>query len=210
MQPNNFNRPYRAEQIAKRIQEKKFLFSLNGTTLLELLLALLILSILLGVSLPGFSRMLANTRTDQAMQSLTEAIALSKSNAIMTQKTVTLCRSRDQQNCVGNWEQGFIVFTDENGNRKIDIEDKLLLAKQFPNLQGNLRWRAFRNRQYLQFTAEGFTRYQNGNFTFCPDSKNPREAQQLIISRTARVRKATDSDGDDIVENSRGKPIDCD
>lgn len=181
----------------------------RGTTLLELLLALLILSILLGMSLPGFSQLLNSTRADQAMQSLTEAIALARTNAITTQHIVTFCRSKDQQTCGGVWGQGFIVFTDANGNREIDGDDLLLRAKQFINLPGELRWRAFRNRQYIQFTPEGFTRYQNGNFTYCPHSKDARNARQLIVSRTARVRKAMDSDGDEIVENSRGKPINC-
>lgn len=183
--------------------------SCGGFTLLELLITLLILSVLLGQSLPGFQQMLNAKKADLTMKKLAQSIQYARSSAIRTGKFVTLCRSNDGESCGGRWEDGLISFTDSNGDRNIDEEDELLRHTYFDNSEGSLSWRAFQNRQYLQFTQRGFTRYQNGNFTYCPQGDDPTLVRQLIINRTGRIRYARDSDGDGFREDSRGRKLSC-
>ena len=182
----------------------------RGISLLELLIVLFILSILFGISLPGYQNVVENRRGDAVLKKLASAIQLARSSAISTGSLATLCRSADGAECGGRWQDGIIVFSDHNGDRKINQEDKLLRYISFDDGSGSIRWRAFQNRQYLQITSQGFTRYQNGNFTYCPRNKEAEYARQLIINRTARMRYAIDSDGDGIREDSRGQPIRCD
>ncbi len=181
----------------------------NGFTLLELLLALLLLSMLLGVSLPSFQNLVEQSRGDVVLRKLAGAVQLARSTAITRNSYATLCRSRDGVECGGQWQDGVIVFSDRNGDRIINQDDELVRFISFPDSGGSIKWRAFQNRQYLQITSQGFTRYQNGNFTYCAHNKNPEFARQLIINRSARMRYAVDGDGDGIRENSRGEPISC-
>ncbi|MEQ8314514.1 MAG: GspH/FimT family protein [Gammaproteobacteria bacterium] len=182
----------------------------SGFTLLELLITLLMLSLLLGIALPDFHELVQQKQSDITIRTLTTALELARTSAITDNSLSTLCRSSDGSECGGNWEDGILVFTDHNGNRKIDTEDRLIRHFPSPGSTGKLYWRAFQNRQYLQFTPQGFTRYQNGNFTFCPHSKDLSLARQIILNRSARIRHAQDSDGDGIREDSRGRPIRCD
>ena len=181
-----------------------------GMTLLELMITLFLLAILSGVSMPGFKQLIESQKSDALIRRVASTIEFSKSSAIASGTLVTLCRSSDGERCGGKWQQGILVFTDANGDRDINQDDQLLRYTTFPAVQGELRWRAFQNRQYLQITSLGFTRYQNGNFTYCPADKDPRFASQLIINRTGRIRFAIDSDGDGIKEDSRGRAIRCD
>ena len=181
----------------------------NGFTLVELLLVLSILSILLGLSLPNFQAMYAQRQADVVIRKVSKAIQLARMSAIRTGKLVTLCRSDSGVECGGQWRDGIIVFSDRNGDRKINQDDVLQQFITFPGINGSLKWRAFQNRQYLQITNQGFTRYQNGNFTYCPNNGDASLARQLIINRTARIRFAIDRDGDGIREDSRGRPISC-
>ena len=181
----------------------------DGFTLVELLLVLSILSILLGLSLPNFQAMYAQRQADVVIRKVSKAIQLARMSAIRTGKLVTLCRSDSGVECGGEWRDGIIVFSDRNGDRKINQDDVLQQFITFPGINGSLKWRAFQNRQYLQITNQGFTRYQNGNFTYCPNNGDASLARQLIINRTARIRFAIDSDGDGIREDSRGRPISC-
>ena len=181
-----------------------------GFTLLELLITLLMLSLLLLIALPDFRELIQQKQSDITVRTLTTAIELARTSAITDNKLTTLCRSSDGSECGGKWEDGILVFTDHNGNRKIDTEDRLVRYFPFPSSTGKLQWRAFQNRQYLQITPQGFTRYQNGNFTFCPHSKDLSLARQIILNRSARIRHAQDSDGDGIREDSQGRPIRCD
>ena len=181
----------------------------DGFTLVELLLVLSIMSILFSLSLPNFQAMHAQRQADVVIKKLSEAIQLARMSAIRTGKLVILCRSDRGVECSGQWHDGIIVFSDGNGDRKINQDDVLQRFFTFPGIGGSLRWRAFQNRQYLQITSQGFTRYQKGIFTYCPNDGDASLARQLIINRTARIRFAVDSDGDGIREDSRGRPINC-
>ncbi len=183
--------------------------SLTAYSLFELLFALAIVSILVGIAAPDFQGLVERTRSDRTIKLLERAIEMARIAAISSQQIVTLCRSRDGGECGGQWQDGVLIFRDGDGDREIDDDEILIRWVTFPGYEGQLRWRAFQNRQYLQFTPQGFTRYQNGNFTYCPADGDERHARQLIINRLARVRHAQDSDGDGIQEDSRGRPLRC-
>ncbi|MFK7864763.1 MAG: GspH/FimT family pseudopilin [Pseudohongiellaceae bacterium] len=178
-------------------------------TLIELLIVLTIVAIALSIALPNFSEFIEQKKANDTIKRVKQAITVAKVGAVVNGNYVTLCKSRSGEKCEGNWEQGMIAFTDKNGDRKINQDDRLLRYFTFPEVEGTIRWRAFQNRQYLQITGQGFTRFQNGNFTYCPHNKKPYLARQIIINRTARVRFSIDSNGDGIQEDSRGRPIRC-
>ena len=182
---------------------------IRGLTLLELLVCLFILSILLHSTAPSLGELVTRKRSEVSARQLELAIELARNAAVTRNLTVTLCRSDNGEDCGGAWHDGVLIFTDQNENRELDEEDSIVRYLMFYDYDGTITWRAFQNRQYLQITALGFTKYQNGNFTFCPRNKDTRFAQQLIINRTARVRHAQDKDGDGIREDSRGRPIRC-
>ena len=182
---------------------------MQGLSLLELLLALLLLSVLLGMAMPGFSEVVQQQRIDLTARQLRQAIEVGRNAAITGNSMVTLCRSRTGDSCAGQWGDGVLVFVDYDTNGALDSTDRVVRHFAFTEFDGAISWRAFRNRQYLQITAAGFTNYQNGNFTLCPADGDRRLARQLIISRTARVRQAEDENGDGIREDSRGQPLQC-
>ena len=178
-------------------------------TLIELLITLLILSILLAIGLPSFSSLVETRKSDMTLAKIKQAIEVAKVRAVVNGRIVTLCKSQDGIKCGGSWEQGIITFTDANADRTINQDDKLIRYFTFPEAEGRIHWRAFQNRQYLQITSQGFTKFQNGNFTYCPFNKKSYLARQLVINRTARARYTMDSDGDGVHEDSNGKPIRC-
>ncbi len=181
-----------------------------GFSLVELLICIAILAILLGLAIPGYSSFVQKNRANQVINQLSHAINLGRSTAIITQRMVTFCRSEDGLSCGGNWQDGSILFTDQNADREINGDDQLILHIPMLELPGTLKWRSFQNRQYLQLTPLGFTNYQNGNFTYCPENNDATLAQQIVISRTGRIRLAIDYDGDGLREDSKGKPLKCD
>lgn len=180
-----------------------------GLTLLELLVALAIAAVLVGLSVPGWSELVGRKRGDLVIRRLNQAIELARISAVSYGEMVTLCRSRDGTVCGGAWHEGVVVFRDPNGDRRLAQDQQPIHYLDFGGSQGMIFWRAFGNRQYLQFTPLGFTRNQNGNFTYCPDSGDLRQARQLIVNRAGRTRRAIDSNGDGIAEDSQGRPLRC-
>lgn len=180
-----------------------------GFTLIELLSVLGILALLLNLALPGFTELRRNIRMDITSKEIVRLVHAARVSAITRGSLATICPSNDGINCTRNWHDGVLIFEDRDGDRRISSEADLVRYHQFPDFEGEIRWRAFQNRRYLQITPQGFTRYQNGNFTICPEDKDARFARQLIVNRVARIRHAKDSNGDGFREDSRGRPLRC-
>ena len=182
----------------------------SGMTLLELIVAMALLSLLLAVAAPSLSGIIEQRRGDEAIRLLREAIELTRAAAISSGGLATLCRSGDGASCGGRWEEGMIVFIDGDGNRVPDTAGALVRVFRFPSPTGDIRWRSFGNRQFLQMTPMGSTRNQNGNFTWCPGNGDVSLARQLIVNAAGRMREALDNDGDGVREGANGRPIACD
>ena len=183
----------------------------KGFTLLELLIALAILSLLLTISVPSLRQTLERQRGNAILQRLASSIQFARSSAIKSGQWVTLCPSREGLQCdaPGDWQDGYIAFFDPERNRVPENDAALLLRVSMDPAGGSLTWRAFQSKPYLQFTPLGLIAGQSGNFTWCAADNDPALAGQLIINKVGRVRQAIDSDGDGIREDSQGKPLQC-
>jgi len=182
----------------------------GGMTLVELLLVLsILLFLMLKVATPFFSERRQVMEIDHMMLDIQNSIALARRSAVSENTMVTYCRSNDFLHCQGNWMDGAIIFTDANADHVVNQQDRILFSTPSIKPAGQLKFAAFRNRQYLQLTPRGITDFQNGNFTFCPADGNPTRARQLIVSFSAKTRMAKDTDGDGIVEDSKGLALRC-
>jgi type IV fimbrial biogenesis protein FimT len=185
--------------------------ALRGLGLIELLLSLALLAfLLLRLAQPAWQHAHERHQTNLMMQELQQLIAMARHSAIAENQVITLCRSNDGRHCQGQWRDGSIMFTDSNADQQLNGSERLLFRSGPLPLAGELRFNAFRNRQYLLLTPQGVTDFQNGNFTWCPASGDLRLARQLILSASGRTRMAVDSDGDQVVEDSQGQPLRCD
>ena len=182
----------------------------RGFTLIELMLTLAVAALLLAMAAPSFNRLVANHRGAAAMNQMAGAVNFARSLAITQGGVVTLCPGRSTE-CLGRdqWHRGALIFVDQNRNGILDGNERVTRA--LPALEPGERiyWRSFRNRTYLQFHARGYTRWQNGNFLYCPPDGDPRLARMAIINPPGRLRSARDRDGDGVVEDASGRPLAC-
>ena len=117
-------------------------------------------------------------------------MSFARAAAVTTGKMITLCRSANGSSCGGQWQDGILVFTDANADRKPNGSDRILRYTAFGNKAGTLQLRSFPNRQYVQFSPLGFSNRQNGSFTWCPPGGDAALAQQLVFTQSGRVRSA--------------------
>jgi type IV fimbrial biogenesis protein FimT len=179
-----------------------------GFNLIELISVMAICSIILGLSAPSFSELLIRNRVSAHLSIISKAVTLARTSSIYKNTVVTLCRSKSYRTCDGTWSKGFMLFTDANKDRSINEDDQLLLKVDNIPEGDNIYWRAFQNRQYLQMNPEGYTRYQNGTFTYCPKEGN-QYAKAIIINAAGRVRFSLDTNKDGIYEGANGTPLRC-
>ena len=183
--------------------------SAHGLTLLEMLVALATSVLLVVLAVPGLGSTLRKNQSEALVNELVRLLAYARSEAVTRGRTVTLCHSSDGLRCVGQWEQGLLVFADLNEDGDFNGDDQVLRQTSFKPGLGTLQLRSFPNRQYVQFVSAGFTNKQNGSFTWCPADQDLELAQQIIFIQSGRTRLARDTNGDKIREGADGKPLSC-
>jgi type IV fimbrial biogenesis protein FimT len=88
----------------------------GGASLVELMFAIFIFSILAMITIPSFRDASLSSRLTATANSLHGSIQLARSEAIKANAVTTLCASEDGLACAGSgdWDQGWIVL-DANG-----------------------------------------------------------------------------------------------
>ncbi|HEC17805.1 MAG TPA: prepilin-type N-terminal cleavage/methylation domain-containing protein [Gammaproteobacteria bacterium] len=189
----------------------------NGFSLIELIVTLAIAAIVLSIGIPSFQAYIQNNRQTIAINELVTALQLARNNAITQRVPVTLCKSADTAAATptcstgggsGDWSQGWILFTNPNNDTTLDPGETLL--RVHGPLQGEASFIGTGPVvNQVTFTPQG--RISNGfggTINLC-DSRGAEHAKALVISLGGQVRQATDSDGDNIVENGNGDPVSC-
>jgi type IV fimbrial biogenesis protein FimT len=184
--------------------------SMSGQSLIELLCVITIVTVLVSAALPAWQPVIRQQEGRQVMQGLVSLLNNARTTAVQENADVTVCPATPGElRCAGSWHRGAIAFIDPSGLRN-PTGDSLIHRLQWPDNSGELRWRAFGNRQYLIINSHGYIRHQSGNFTWCPPDADPRQASQLVINAAGRLRLAGDQDGDGIAEDSSGQALECD
>ena len=85
-----------------------------GFTLVELLIAIVVVTILLAAGAPAFKDFIKNNRVTAQANDLISSIQLARSEALKRGTNVVVCASNDGKKCTGEdtWADGWIVFSD--------------------------------------------------------------------------------------------------
>ena len=90
----------------------------GGFTLIELMVAIVMVAILIGFAVPSFTSMVNGNRLTSAVNELSAGIQSARMEAIRRSSRVVLCRSDDGLTCnngAGVW-RGWISFVDTNSD----------------------------------------------------------------------------------------------
>jgi type IV fimbrial biogenesis protein FimT len=181
----------------------------KGYTFIELLSAISILVIVFGLAAPGIHSMVERNKAATGINWIIRAVSMTRGTAIERGVLTTLCPTKNRVKCGGKWHDQIMIFTDGNGNRKLDHEDVAVSFLKFPHKGSTLKWRAFKNQQYLQMTSTGFTNYQNGNFVYCSADRDLRFSRQIVLNLQGRLKQSHDRNNDGLVEDRYGKHLKC-
>ena len=175
----------------------------------ELLFTLALLAILTAFAVPRFDQLLAEQRASTIINQLVLRIETARKQALLRGQTLTLCPA--EGTCLGrdDWIKGALLFVDQEADGRMAATDRLVRRFSPFDSSGEIEWRSFGNRAWIQFGPDGLTPSQSGRFTYCPADGNPRFARQIIVNASGRTRLASDQDGDGIRESSDGHPLSC-
>lgn len=133
----------------------------NGFTLYELLITLLIVGVILTLGIPNLSEFSANSRLTGAANDLHASFQLARSEAARAKTNITICASANPfdaaANCGGTWNQGFIVFIDDDGDLVRAGAGETVLRAHGP-LDPEIILAVANNATYFSYAATGLGR----------------------------------------------------
>ena len=92
----------------------------RGFTLYELLITVLIVGVVLTFAVPNMQDFARNSRMTSTANDLHAAFHLARSESSRAKTNITVCASANalaaNADCGGTWDQGFIVFVDDDGD----------------------------------------------------------------------------------------------
>ncbi len=158
----------------------------QGLTLVELLVALALVALLVGLGVPGLGDLIASSRVKATATRFMGHVNMARTEAIVRGQRVVLCPSRDGAGCLadGLWHAGWLMFVDRDGDREHAVDEPLLQAAGPATA---VRLVTSRMRRRLVFQPTGLSPASNGTYTVC--SLRPATAPlAVIVSNTGRAR----------------------
>jgi type IV fimbrial biogenesis protein FimT len=177
-----------------------------GYTLIELMSMLAVVSILVSVGLPMLNVFFDSNRMVSNTNDLVAGLNIARSEAIKQQMRITLCQSADTASCTGSgqWEDGWIVFQDPNGNATVDGGERILRLNAAVDGQVTIRSNDVGNQiaSSVSFTSRGLPKAlnggaQSGTFRIC-DKRGLKVnadgvstvARGVVLSPSGKVRSS--------------------
>ena len=174
----------------------------NGFTLIELLVVLAIVGVLVAMAVPSFNTMLQKRTVRGAALSLVSDIRYARSEALRRSDSVTICSlvANSTNACTvagaANWVNGWMVFSDTNGNGIYDAATDEIVRVQQPlrniaTVQGPT---PANDPSFIVFQANGRTRglasgaVPGQAFRFTPVGTFPANTERTVcVSAQGRV-----------------------
>lgn len=158
-----------------------------GFTLIEAMIVLTVIAVSLTLGVPAFGQMLQRQRINTAMHLISTDLAMARSSAIMRRSQVVVCPRTADNRCRDDhdWRLGWLVFTDDDGNRQPDAPGDILRASDAPSAGSDLTLAS--SRRFLRYQRDGRSAGTNLTVHVCAGG---RLTGQIVVSNLGRVRSA--------------------
>lgn len=159
-----------------------------GFTLIELMVAIAMLAVLLGIAVPDLRNYLINSRLTAQINDLVADISLARSEAATRSARITICTSADLETCSGEgdaWEGGRIVFVDTNANGDREATEQILKTTASLGGSRTLVATGFSNTNSISFRPYGGLQpATGGSFLLCDPATDT--GRTVMVAATGR------------------------
>ncbi len=138
----------------------------HGFTLYELLITVLIVGVVLTVGVPNMLAFNQNSRMTATANDVHSAFHLARSESSRAKTNITVCASSSSMgatpDCEGTWDQGFIVFVDNDGDLSVDAGTDSVL-RSYPAVDDAITLSVANDATFFSYASTGLGRTVVGN-----------------------------------------------
>jgi len=142
-----------------------------GLSLLELLVVLGLVGVLASLAVPSMGALQLKRAVHHSAQALVADLRLARSEAVKRAHTVVMCSSLDGQACSASaaWLEGWIVFADRDGDRRLDASDDLIRVQQrLTGLSSVASTKPQNDKAYFVYQPTGLAKAATQTLVFTP------------------------------------------
>lgn len=122
---------------------------IRGVTLIELLVAIAIVAIMSAIGIPSFQRYKLEQQAEAQREAMLNSLSTARVAAQRFSVPVNVCPSSDAASCGNDWNQGWIVYLDNDRDDQLSNGEQVLFAHQYQGkiqiLTANSRFRFLPN-----------------------------------------------------------------
>jgi type IV fimbrial biogenesis protein FimT len=174
--------------------------------MIELLTVVSIVGILLGIGVPSFRYVTTSNRVSAEVNALLSDMQFARSEAVKQGQMVTVCPSTNQNQCDANsttWQNGWIVFSDINGNQQVATAATDILRRQSAFTSAQDTFVSNNGLSFASFNREGFATafpvtaagYVTITLHSTPNSTQWTRCLQLFFTGMMGTQRTTDPQG---------------
>lgn len=154
----------------------------RGFSLLELVICLTIIGILFHFASPYIYNILYNQEVNSILPIIKQHFMQGKANALTHHSEVVMCSTKNFNECQeDNWSSGIILFIDNNHNRQVDFNEKIISTTKTSLKYGKLEWRGNASHKHeIVFKGDtGLPRGVKASFYYC-GIQSPKSMQVIV------------------------------
>jgi type IV fimbrial biogenesis protein FimT len=161
--------------------------SQRGFTLIELMIVLLIVAVLGAMGGPVLDQTVKQNRLRTEADRILTTLNLVRSEAVKQNQPVSVCRSSNGTTCSGNWEDGWIVFTNSDGDDTVDVGvDKVVRA--YAGLTTGYTLGGTIESNTLTYFADGSYAGGSGSIHLCSPDADASQGWSVMLNTVGRPR----------------------
>lgn len=161
---------------------------MQGMSVIEVVIALLIATLLVGVAAPAAFSAYGRARVELTRLALGESVLTSSRIAVTTGSVAIMCPTDAGGGCSrgSDWSGGWLVFADVDDDRAFGPSD--IVVQRQPPLSQEVRLLSNKGRSQIAFQPDGSSSGSNLTFSVC--SRSNARAELMVLSNAGRFRVA--------------------
>lgn len=155
----------------------------KGFTLIEALIAVLILAILAGWGVPNMQRLVNSNRVATTTNEMIAGLNLARVEALKNGRGSGVCASSNGTSCTGTWANGFLVWADSDESGTLNGSEKVLRVGG-----GQTGFSASASASSISFDYKGRRRSKDDtSITLTPDTCTGNMQRTFTVDQIGRV-----------------------
>ena len=154
---------------------------MKGVSLLELLVAMGLLSILLLVSVPVTTGFFSQNKLLIRKNEIISALNYARNKSVLSHNTLILKSISGG----GDWSQGMYLYDSRNTKETSEDGEKILHVWKWSNNSISVAWHGFHSNHYILFNPRVSKLTASGHFTIRQDKTNHKE--KIVLNRFGRI-----------------------